>query len=783
MTAGFPQIEFVGIDKEFNSSISVTPEVRNLLIKAKVDPDTVNRIVWPIGAGSYSSGLFLVHEKTAELLGDLDTGSNEVGEPGTIGDGRPGITMLYGYAGYLRETGLVLTPLFIKSSRPLFSQGREFPNLRKVNHDPNYYLIELCDERYWWQLHHIQMEDLLDNESVPGLFKHGINITSPRDRGSFLQQSLWSDEEDSPPSEAWTPFDVLGAMLGIGPDNLQSTKDYRHLRGPERFPYLNKDQWRFPVSNTPEFWPGSAFRPVSEALSDFRAIQDMHPVGMTVGNFIDTVLTANGYVLVAEPAWANDWHNALGYPFNPVTDGVTQRYVVIPQACDWDRQGNAGPLNPHWRYPYGDSPIIFGGTDLGVHFEGFTNDTYDIGIEIPEFVDVLFPKTIEQQAYTSGDDDPGPENEYGGKGNYTTDRWASKTVSLDVLKEDDKAGVSHSIRGVTGNDVGARRVARGRHKTVHANLHAIFSPPNEDGVSEWLNEEVCTNYSFKMAFRHWTRYGTRPWNVLCRGILWPYSLAADKSGGPEVYYEEDGPESGAQTIIWSIAHDGPTTQIISSFHHPLFGFVDDEPLTRTDISTVGGTRTYPRQQGGVLLDSGGGFGVGLDVYHAEITEVFEYENGPPKYTAVAFQDPSIQVIQQMPQRMHNYVYVDIEPANVGDTCIIGILPKDWSPPGRFNLDPQGELFQNQPGRLLSQSIVPSTGYQSTPAASTPGTPGTTGGELLSTNEPANEEVVSRGDFDPVKRLYVWEFPQTVQCSDPGQAQTFYNSPLARIHGY
>ena len=127
MTAGFPQIEFFGndetghyLDKEFNSPISVTPEVRNLLIKAKVDPDTVNRIVWPIGAGSYASGLFLVHEKTAELLGDLDTGSNDVGEPGTIGDGRPGITMLYGFTGLLQETGLVLRPLFIKSSGPCF---------------------------------------------------------------------------------------------------------------------------------------------------------------------------------------------------------------------------------------------------------------------------------------------------------------------------------------------------------------------------------------------------------------------------------------------------------------------------------------------------------------------------------------------------------------------------------------------------------------------------------------------------------------------------------------
>lgn len=128
------------------------------------------------------------------------------------------------------------------------------------------------------------------------------------------------------------------------------------------------------------------------------------------------------------------------------------------------------------------------------------------------------------------------------------------------------------------------------------------------------------------------------------------------------------PYAGAHVITWAATEWGPMTKIDGDLHHPLFGFSLGEAAR--SVYTSGLARGIPRSDGGILIDVLPSKG---DVFMGTITAVNGTVNA--LYDVEADGDSSITMQDKEPLRSDKVTApenIEMEPALVGDPCIIGI---------------------------------------------------------------------------------------------------------------
>lgn len=130
------------------------------------------------------------------------------------------------------------------------------------------------------------------------------------------------------------------------------------------------------------------------------------------------------------------------------------------------------------------------------------------------------------------------------------------------------------------------------------------------------------------------------------------------------------PWPGALEIVWQMSPSaGPTTRASGHFDDPLFGFnAGAVPLTAEALQSTGLIRSFPRSDGGVLLDVP--VPAGSRMYYGRITAV--YGSFGADYDAEAISNPAVSVVEATPKRVHDPAFVDIIPAAVDDGCWLGV---------------------------------------------------------------------------------------------------------------
>ena len=134
---------------------------------------------------------------------------------------------------------------------------------------------------------------------------------------------------------------------------------------------------------------------------------------------------------------------------------------------------------------------------------------------------------------------------------------------------------------------------------------------------------------------------------------------------------------GASMLVWRLREGVPETSAIGAPDDPIFGWRQDRPLTASMIESVGTVRATPRPFGGVLLDSPAPPG---RLWLGRVTKVTPDGSGlNASYDVEAIDSPcenddpatGICIIGGEPERYFDVTKIDIEPASVGDYCIIG----------------------------------------------------------------------------------------------------------------
>jgi len=687
--------------------ISISPEVAGLLSDSGYNPSDFNKMTWPnIGAASYASGTFLISRTTLDHLISLQDQTIDPEEEAEEGKGEgegEGDRALGDTPGPITDPGVIVES-DAKPLRMVFQDTMgviEFDKLYMINVTPliskkkkaaipyeyDFYIVDLVDERYWWQSHPIIDSYKLGDETIDGIFKHGLNLVNRNELTEYLKPSLF-DPDPEADAVPWTALDVLNVMLDRG-------GAWGEFGGKAEFPFLDESEWKY--SSDQADYP------------DFDII-DYHATGRPLGEFLDSILTMSGLVVVAN------------HISQPGAGGKSYRYEIRPiedqleTAASW--WTNPGDPTNTW-----ETAIISGGRlpsfpplcpacygtgdgDQGLGTgEDFIYPLEAIRNEVPFKVIVMLPKS------TGGGDDP------------ETDRW----VSLQ-----------------TNN--GRPDVFSGNRKfTIYGHLHArfTFTPGvgGDEGELTWDNEDDCKTYADRMAMRYYDRFRSSPVNHLYQG--WVSSQGFNWAG--------------LQEITWSLTSQGSTTQWSGNYHHPLFGFQTDEQLYQGDVTTAAGARVLPRVGGGVLIESPGGDEVTL--HQAVITG---WENGNPvynaKYGAVSVSDPLLHITSAIqPIRPHSTSFVNCQPLDLGDPCVIGVVPEAWVS------DNHPVISLTNGSRGLSSDRFPGllTGY-----GAFNGPPGERGLE-----DPGTVFEYFQTEDGRYCVLYVFEIPSTVRCE-------FINPPLA-----
>lgn len=717
MTTGFSEIKFSSLEDNINSVVSMTPEVVQLLNNNKVDTSGINEVFWPIGASNHAVARFVVHERTLTALNPA-AGENKV---------------LFSFDGLEFQ-------MFMMTPTPLYPSDNGVLEL---------YVIELVDERYYWNIDSVNSGKTNTQEGEedvrPDVLKYGINITKPKDRVDLLAQtSTYSQTENV---SSWSGSEVL-----------------RHII-----------EWKnLALGFNEELWAGLNLIEGSGLLGEY------HFTGQPLGEVIDYILQAYGCVLVALPN------------IDVAESGKRYQIQLIKN----------GSLKASYAFSSGlDAALITGGFKAefnGNNLQGFGTTSAELAInEIPTKVEVHFPVAVEDNKYQKDmnfmdADEQGIDFEDVGPYNFTTDRWRS------YEKMTGRGGL-HSPIPMT--------------KSVYSHKWARFRKgEDEDGQEQYtlLNGSQLDNIANDISSIYYSRFSCGACDLEIRGIL-----------GSPTYDDFLVLWAGAQEVVWSIGLNGPKTTIKGDYHHPLFGFVDNKPLKQSDIHSVGDARTFYQNSGGVLIEGRKSVASQIDLYLGEITEVFGPDQGWDivGYSAAAYNNSELtaDVINNYePERMHDPLMVDIVAAQVGQVCIIGVIP----PGGLEGLGKSGSgihpdvVYSDQTSEPIPPPMVPtdidsaSLPYSDSsvdqlqvmaqmfgPISSTvnsglsqsyPVSPGT--------QRSANQRSSRRRGSNPKEPeyvLFVWEHPSVVQCSatPPGDGRAagsdmgFFGSYISRMHGY
>lgn len=700
MTTGFSEIKFSSLAGDINSVVSMTPEIVQLLNNNKVDTSGINEVYWPIGASNHAVARFVVHERT---LTALNPAAGEIKVPFSF-------------------DGLEFQ-MFMMTPTPLYPSDNGMLEL---------YVIELVDERYYWNIDSVNVG--------PEKLKHGINIAKPKDRVDLLIQTTQNPA-------TWKGDDVINEIL----------------------------QWKSnSIGFNTNLWTGLNLIDGGGLLGEY------HFTGQPLGEVIDYVLQAYGCVLVALPN-SNVAEFGKRYQIQLIKNGASKASYAFSSGLD--------------------AALITGGFKAefnGNNLQGFGTTNSELAInEVPTQVEVHFPVAVEDNKYRKDmsvvdADEQDIDFDEAGEYNFTTDRWRGyvKTTGRGSL---------HSPIPMT--------------KSVYSHQWARFRKDEDsDGQEQYtfLNSSQLSGIASDISSIYYSRFSCGACDLEIRGIL-----------GSPTHDDFLVLWAGAQEVVWSIGLNGPKTTIKGDYHHPLFGFNDNKPLKQSDIHSVGDTRTFYRSSGGLLIEGRKDSPPQIDLYLGEITEVFGPEQGWDivGYSAVAYTNPELTedvIYNYEPERMHDPLMVDIMPAEIGQVCIIGVIP----PGGVQGLAEAGSgnhpdvVYGDQQTGPLPPILVPEqdeglpsvyggspvTQLQAMaqmfgPISSTvnsgvvetyPQSPGT--------QRSARQRSSRRRGSNPNETeyvLFVWEYPLVVQCSaEPPDGRRaaesdmgFFGSYISRMHGY
>lgn len=693
----FPQIDSLGATVGgydypgdlYSSVISISGDVFDLLIHNGYNPEDFNTITWPVGAGSYGTGMFLVSKHTLRLLNEISSSGEDVeldpeDGPKPEAQKREPIQLSF--------DGMLFDRMYMRAPKPLLPSHK--------NNEIDFYVIELVDERYWWQLHPIKDKykaanpdpETEDDDHSDGMFKHGLNMIDPDERSGFMKNSLFPQvPEDQEFWFPWTLLDVMNSILSRG------GAEYTDMKGQEEFTFLNESDWSY-----------------SDDLLDYPSLLDIlnyHPVGRPFGEFLDTIFTMTGYVLVAHP------NDDIRYRIMPIKDESNQAGLfhqwVKGTIVSGGMSASFGLDGQEYPAGYAGQPIV---------------PVESLRSEIPSEMIVMFPKT--------NDNGDAPND---GDLSYVTDRWAS-------------------IETTNGRP---RLFSRERKHSIYAPFNARFEVSEDNEGMEWVNKDDCQDWANQLSSRFYDRFKAGTCDVLLWGT---YGVA----GGIMFLWP------GAQEIIWSLSDQGPVTRIRGSYDHPLFGFSKEEQLHQGSIVTTGGSRVIPKADGGVLIESIGGAGA-MSLHQGVISG---WDNNVPvynsKYFARSTTDPNLSIGPIQPIRTHSTAYVNCQPLQINDPCIIGLIPENY-------LSDAHEVVDAGPGRMTvsgSGDLLGGFGFFERLMGGTPVDSGTSFEYF-------------RLEDGRICVLYVFEIPSTVRCellSQPGAAasstrnqESFYTR--SNLYGY
>jgi hypothetical protein len=634
--------------------------------------------------------------------------------------------------------GLIFDRMYLRAPRPLLPGNL---NSTKAVH---LYLVELVDERFFWGQQSINAELGGWEGNVPAMFKHGINMTVPGKRAELIYQTTFY-------GSPWSTFTIMDEMIASG-------FEYWHI---------NPDEWELDF----------------DGLNNIPDIRDMHLTGQPIGNFIDFLATVSGGVVLAYP------NSIGGSRYRIVAIGGSHDQNVVFGTMQGYTASNSSRLKTGGFYPFFGA----GGGAAGSSISTVPYST--IREEVPAGVAVYFPKVVDDLNYTEdvsnndwNADFPFPQEP--GRYNYSTDRW--KVLFSTTNRPSHNNGDNRWI-------------------SVFTHHHAIFKVEEQEGwdgepflTEEWTNQLNCAFHANRTASRYYRRFYCMPCDATWVGII----------GNP------DDPQtsqvaiwSGSQVITWSYTSDGPMTHIQGDYNHPLFGFQRDKPLTQMDLMSSGVIRTMPSISGGVHIDAPFKAPT-LDLFHAKITGVSGDVETGWLYSAEAYNDKSIKVTDIEPIRDHDPSTVDITALEVGDNCIIGLIPPpEGSGRSRNSASetktsaPNEHTYPNiptpkelNPRRITDYNVRTLLGPQGD---------STFNDRYLSMQRSLTRsavEIPRVGNYYGMRRstenpnikdngeeyvLFVWEKPETIECSEgkepPGRAANsfvgFFGSIGASMGGY
>lgn len=722
------EITFGAEGQDVISPVSITNELSNLLISAGWNPEEFNKISWPIGASNFGRGRFLLDGKTANAIAETLKVNFSLDED-TQWYRNDGISILF--------DGLLFDGMHMLAPVPVL-----IPTT--YSEDVQFYACDFVDYRYWWQKHTVGAPFFIPGgERKESRFRYGINMLEESlGPGAFHPETLFgtSETEDT----LWNLPRLINFMLGLHDD--------QEVNGRAEFYYLpKKEAWNYDNNE-------------DSNLYHVNDLIDISASGRPFGEFLDSILTLTGHVLIA-------------YPSRSYTGSLSYRYWISPIA-------NTNTAFSEEFTEQFEGSIISGGMLPSVVHNGtevVTDPTLDmspasIAASVPEKLNVYF------------------RNAFFGN---------APSEFIEQHPEHNPALSDYEVVQSTDPEINGRPDIYwlGRQHPVYSTISAIKN--YENGEMVWTNENQCLNYANWVGRRFYDRFRCDPVDVIMSGtfgnlqdlVLWP----------------------GSQEVVWSITGRGPITKISGSYNHPLFGLMPKNDLGSGSVVSTSTTKISHRPDGRLKITTPI-IDVRQTVHHAIITGV--NQSGPlqrPLYSAVSLTDPIIAVQNVIPMSPHNSAFVDIQPLLVGTHCMIGVIqyPEEEEEEGGAVSSPQAVNPQVPSFNSLQGSVTSAVGFSGSnrysPTLRTDSSPRTDfGGIDRVANQTVPEEVrkaaeqgieLSGGMFGNIEIhnifrvnvdgeeldlvLYVWEKPLYSICNNQAGVRSggFYGSNLSSIGGY